>query len=144
MWSRANTKKVFIILSKASCDIGGYLFSGLVCVSPGTDTYHPATVLAISATLTPLLHVGSRNVLLRLTEIDDPLDVFATHLVPGIVGLGLYSKSYAVTQVLGIWAESESELLTIMIATRFLDSIVGNNQFQSIFGSINHNSMIVT
>ena len=31
-----------------------------------------------------------------------------------------------------------------MIATRFLDSIVGNNQFQSIFGSIDHNSMIVT
>ena len=25
---------------------------------------------------------------------------------------------------------------------RFLDSIVGNNKFQSFFGSINHNSMI--
>ena len=37
-----------------------------------------------------------------------------------------------------------SELLTIMIETRFLDLIVGNNQFQSIFGSIDHNSMIVT
>ena len=36
------------------------------------------------------------------------------------------------------------ELLTIMIATRFLDSIVGNNRFQSIFGSIDHNSVIVT
>ena len=31
-----------------------------------------------------------------------------------------------------------------MIATRFFDSIVGNNQFQSIFGSIDNNSMIVT
>ena len=37
-----------------------------------------------------------------------------------------------------------AELLTIMIVTRFLDSIVGNNRFQSIFGSIDHNSMIVT
>ena len=37
-----------------------------------------------------------------------------------------------------------SELLTIMIETRFLDFIVSNNQFQSIFGSIDHNSMIVT
>ena len=27
------------------------------------------------------------------------------------------------------------ELLTIMIGTRFFDSIVGNNQYQSIFGS---------
>ena len=36
------------------------------------------------------------------------------------------------------------ELLTIMIATRFLDLIVGNNRFQSIFGSIDHNSMVVT
>ena len=70
--------------------IPGYPFSlpGLVCVSPGTDTYHPATVLAISATVAPLLHVGARNALLRATEIDDPLDVFATHLVPGVVGLG--------------------------------------------------------
>ena len=67
--------------------------SGLVCVSPGTDTYHPATVLIISATVAPLLHVGARNLLLRLTEIDDPLDVFATHLVPGIVGLGPNSNS---------------------------------------------------
>ena len=32
----------------------------------------------------------------------------------------------------------------IMIATRFLESIVSNNHFRSIFGSINHNSMIVT
>jgi len=32
----------------------------------------------------------------------------------------------------------------IMITTKFLDLIVGNNRFQSIFGSINHNSMIVT
>ena len=31
-----------------------------------------------------------------------------------------------------------------MIPTRFLNSIIGNNQFQSIFGSIDHNSMIVT
>ena len=38
----------------------------------------------------------------------------------------------------------KAELLTIMIATRFLDSIVGNNRFQSIFGSIDHNSMNVT
>ena len=37
-----------------------------------------------------------------------------------------------------------AELLTIMIATRFLDSNVGNNRFQLIFGSIDHNSMIVT
>ena len=36
------------------------------------------------------------------------------------------------------------ELLTIMIATRFLDSVVGNNRFQSIFCSIHHNIMIVT
>ena len=28
----------------------------------------------------------------------------------------------------------QAELLTIMIATRFLDSIVGNNRFQSSFG----------
>ena len=61
---------------------------GLVLVSPGTDCYHPATVLALSAALAPLLHVGARNLLLRLsTNIDDPLDVFATHLVPGLVGL---------------------------------------------------------
>jgi len=32
----------------------------------------------------------------------------------------------------------------IMIETRFLDSIVGKNRFQSIFGSIDHNSTIVT
>ena len=38
----------------------------------------------------------------------------------------------------------KSELLMIMIATRFFDSIVGNNQFQSISGSIHHNSMIMT
>ena len=31
-----------------------------------------------------------------------------------------------------------------MIVTRFLDWIVGNNKFQLIFGSIDHNSMIVT
>ena len=37
----------------------------------------------------------------------------------------------------------KTELLTIMIATRLLDSIVGNNRFQSIFSSIDHNSMIV-
>ena len=61
---------------------------GLVLVSPGTDCYHPATVLALSAALAPLLHVGARNLLLRLSaNIDDPLDVFATHLVPGLVGL---------------------------------------------------------
>ena len=30
-----------------------------------------------------------------------------------------------------------------MIATRFFDSIVGNNNFQSIFVLIDHNSMIV-
>ena len=39
---------------------------------------------------------------------------------------------------------SEAELLTIMIETTFLDSIVGNNWFQSIFGLIDHNSMNVT
>ena len=39
---------------------------------------------------------------------------------------------------------SNSELLTIMIATKFLDLIFGNNRFQKIFGSINHKSMIVT
>lgn len=67
--------------------IGGML-AGLVLVSPGTDCYHPATVLALSAALAPLLHVGARNLLLRLSsDIDDPLDVFATHLVPGLVGL---------------------------------------------------------
>ena len=32
----------------------------------------------------------------------------------------------------------------IMIATRFLDLIVGNNRFQSIDGSIDHNSMTMT
>ena len=31
-----------------------------------------------------------------------------------------------------------------MIATKFLDWIVGNNRFQSIFGSNDYNSMIVT
>ena len=31
-----------------------------------------------------------------------------------------------------------------MVVTRFLDSIVGNNRFQSLFGSLDHNSMIVT
>ena len=36
------------------------------------------------------------------------------------------------------------ELLTIMIATRTFDLIVGNDQFQYIFCTINHNSMIVT
>ena len=36
------------------------------------------------------------------------------------------------------------ELLTIMIATRFLDSIVFNNQFQSIVGSNDHTCVIVT
>ena len=35
----------------------------------------------------------------------------------------------------------KSELLTIMI--RFSDWIAGNNLFQSIFGSIDHNSMIM-
>ena len=34
------------------------------------------------------------------------------------------------------------EFLTIMIAARFLDSTVGNNRFQSIFGSIDHNGRI--
>ena len=38
----------------------------------------------------------------------------------------------------------DEDLLTMMIATRFFDSIVGNNRFQSIFGSIVHNSMIMT
>ena len=38
----------------------------------------------------------------------------------------------------------EPELLTIMIATRFVYSIVGNDRLQSISGSIDHNSMIVT
>ena len=37
-----------------------------------------------------------------------------------------------------------AELLTIMITTRFLDSIGIKNRFQPIFGSISHNSMIVT
>ena len=31
-----------------------------------------------------------------------------------------------------------------MIATKIFDSIVGNNRFKSIFGSMDHNSMIVT
>ena len=31
-----------------------------------------------------------------------------------------------------------------MIATTFFDSIDVNNRFQSIFGSIDHNSMILT
>ena len=35
--------------------------AGLVLVSPGTDCYHPATVLALSAALAPLLHVGARG-----------------------------------------------------------------------------------
>ena len=35
------------------------------------------------------------------------------------------------------------ELLKIMITSRFLDFIVGNNRLPSIFGSIDHNSMIV-
>ena len=67
--------------------------AGLVLISPGTDCYHPATVLALSAALAPPLHVGARNLLLRLSAdaVDDPLDVFATHLVPGLVGL-VYSK----------------------------------------------------
>ena len=68
--------------------------SGLVCVSPGTDTYHPAAALAVSATAAPLLHVGARNVLLRLAAIDDPLDVFATHLVPGLAGLARLAKKF--------------------------------------------------
>ena len=38
----------------------------------------------------------------------------------------------------------KAELLMIMIATRFFDSIFDNNPFQSIFGPIDHNSMIVT
>ena len=33
---------------------------------------------------------------------------------------------------------NEPELLSIMIVTRFLDSIVFNYRFQSIFGSIDH------
>ena len=37
-----------------------------------------------------------------------------------------------------------AELLRIMIPTRFFDSIVVNNRFHSIFGSIDHNSMIMT
>ena len=37
-----------------------------------------------------------------------------------------------------------AELLTIMIVTRFLDSTVGDNRFQPISGSIDHNSVIVT
>ena len=37
----------------------------------------------------------------------------------------------------------QAELLTITIATRILDSIVGNNKFQLIFGSIYHGSDIV-
>ena len=37
-----------------------------------------------------------------------------------------------------------TELLMIMIATGFLDSIVDNNLFQSIFGSNDHNSIIMT
>ena len=32
----------------------------------------------------------------------------------------------------------------VMIATRFFDLIVGNNRLESIDGSINHNSMIMT
>ena len=36
------------------------------------------------------------------------------------------------------------QLLMVMIVTRFLDLIVGNDWFQSIFGSIDHNSMIMT
>ena len=36
------------------------------------------------------------------------------------------------------------QLLMVMIVTRFLDLIVGNDLFQSIFGSIDLNSMIVT
>ena len=36
-----------------------------------------------------------------------------------------------------------TRVLTIMIATRFLDLIVGNNRFQSIFASIDHISMMV-
>ena len=31
-----------------------------------------------------------------------------------------------------------------MIATRFLDLIVGNDRFQSVFGSLDYNSMIAT
>ena len=40
--------------------------------------------------------------------------------------------------------DSIPELLTIMIATRFLDLIVGNNRFQSIIGAMDHNSILVT
>ena len=38
---------------------------------------------------------------------------------------------------------TKSELLTIMIVTIFFDSIVGKNWFQFIFGTIDHNSMIL-
>ena len=95
-FSRSNIKEFRIICQLLHPRLPfPFPLPGLVCVSPGTDTYHPATVLAISATVAPLLHVGARNALLRATEIDDPLDVFATHLVPGVVGLGrmdAYSK----------------------------------------------------
>ena len=37
-----------------------------------------------------------------------------------------------------------SELLMIKIVTTFLDLIVDNNRYQSFFGSIIHNNMIVT
>ena len=35
-----------------------------------------------------------------------------------------------------------SRVAKVMIATRFMDSIVGNTRFQSVFGSVDHNSMI--
>ena len=55
-----------------------------------------------------------------------------------------YNKVAAGLSVLKRTGSREAELLTIMMATRFLSSIVGNDRIQSLFCSIHRNSMIMT
>ena len=79
--------------------------------------------------------VGSSNVAGRLQKVFDSTKAYFEEQL-------LLSPEQWVAFLAG------AELLTIMIGTkvwtRFFDSIVCNNWFQSIFGSIDHTSVIVT
>ena len=76
---------------------------------------------------------GPRSVLNNVSEVNATFIVVET----------FRGKLHKFENIEILILQLSSELLTIMIATRFLDLIVGNNRFQSILGSIDHNNMIV-
>ena len=106
-------------------------------------------LLSCDPTLSSLLSSSSRRFLLLLRRRRPGSSPLGTPTAAAATSLG-FSRSkgrFKHSSLYETWISNaywNLELLMIMIVTRFLDSIVGNNQFQSILCSIDHNRMIVT